>query len=1005
MTDIFKELDMQPPTTPPAPSDPSKLQREQSGYWKPPAAQLPDSPVPKRSKKWIVLTITGVVVAGALAGGYIAYSKGYLAIPGLTPKTDQLFDKMVDSITDIKNAQYSIRLSIKGEPRNTKYTPLFPPTNGNANINASVSGLFKQRGTVAGVSTTAATNENVNVTANANANGNANSAGNTNAFVIEDIGANVGLGQPSSPLLGIGGFPDLNDYYSSLFQFIPSDINLSGGISIYFEADKKLSVADGSIRIDGSYTGSDISAAVDLEARKKGQDIYGIINKFPNLFIDIASIKGKWVHLNSDDSDWFDPKSLDEIDTREFIDMFKRIFKIALKEKLYTVKQKLPAETIAGVKSEHYLIKFDPTKLAPVFDAFISEERAKNSKNVNAYEDLRKSFSDPEYIALQQRLADNSRIEIWVDKVKGYLRQIKSDLVIVPPENVEKLKSKQFLVSTLLTMEKVNQKVSIDVPNDPIGMDEATRLLTGITKEQQQAEKQLDRVSSVRSMLYSYKSAKSAYPQSLDELTAYVQQKKDFCSANEATGTSQEKARDAKRKSDLRQLSLGLQSKADESPSFAYPAKLSDAASSFGTNTNSMPNDPSSNKEYGYTVCNSGKSFVLSTTLEAYDADKTYSLNENGVSQTGAVLTCGDTTAKSSTESDDCSYSSITYSSKSYDTTDLYTSKPFGYERTSDDFRLTYVVRLADLKDDYRKDYYADGTNTATSKDESTEKETSSEKYAREHPVNTNVNRNTNSNINLNTNTNTSSTVVSPVSTTELPRGSSNASITMVEYIDFESAFDAQHMNTMHMVMANYGSGVRWVVRQYPLESFHLQARAAAIGALCARKLGSEEQYWRYIEDLFAISHANSSKLSTELIAQAATNVGLNAGSFTSCTASSEISSQLAADKSSAETAGVSGVPTTFLIDKNGSVIATLAGAQPVSAFTSIIASYVTAGQKDTDNDGLNDDFERYSLWTDPNSDDTDKDGYKDKVEVDGGFNPTGAGKATADQLLRFGPF
>ncbi len=733
MTDIFKELGMQPPA-PTAPADPASQQREQAGYWKPPAPHLTGEPVTKRSKKWVVLTVIGIVVAGALVGGYIAYSKGYLAIPGLTPKTDELFEKMVDSITDIKNAQYSLRLTVKGEPRNTKYTPLFPATNGNANINASLSDLFKPRGAVAGVSTTAASDSTANV-----------NASNTNAFVVEDIGVNVGLGQASNPLLGLGGFPDLNDYYSSLFQFIPSDINLTGGISVYFEADKKLSAADGSIRIDGSYTGSDISAAVDLEARKKGKDLYGIINKFPNLFIDIAAIKGKWVHLNSDDSDWFDPESLDEIDTREFIDTFKRIFKIALKEKLYTVKQKLPAETIAGVKSEHYLVNVDPTKITAVFDAFISEERAKNSNSISTYEDMRKSFSDPEYLAMQQRVADNSRIEIWVDKVKGYLRQVKSDLVIVPPENVEKLKNRQFLISTLLTMEKVNQKVSIDAPNDPIGMDEATRLLTGITKEQQQAEKQLNRVGDVRAMLQSYKGTNNAFPQSLDELTTYVNEKKDSCKANEATGTAQEIARDAKRKSDLRQLALALQSKADESSPFAYPVKLSDAASFFGTNTNSMPNDPSSNKEYGYSVCNNGKSFVLSTTLEAYDTDKTYSLNESGVSQTGEALTCGDPKALTSSASDDYACSTITYSGKYYNATDLYTSKPFGYERTSDDFRLTYVVRIADLKDDYRKDYYADGTNTATSKDESLEKETSSEKYAREHPVNTNRNSNTNS--------------------------------------------------------------------------------------------------------------------------------------------------------------------------------------------------------------------------------------------------------------------
>ncbi|PJE58277.1 MAG: hypothetical protein COU81_01570, partial [Candidatus Portnoybacteria bacterium CG10_big_fil_rev_8_21_14_0_10_36_7] len=47
----------------------------------------------------------------------------------------------------------------------------------------------------------------------------------------------------------------------------------------------------------------------------------------------------------------------------------------------------------------------------------------------------------------------------------------------------------------------------------------------------------------------------------------------------------------------------------------------------------------------------------------------------------------------------------------------------------------------------------------------------------------------------------------------------------------------------------------------------------------------------------------------------------------------------------------------------------------------------------DSDNDGLSDEDEINIYSTNPNNSDSDSDGYKDGVEVLGGFNPNGAGK------------
>jgi len=501
--DIFADMEptrnpvMPTPTAAPTPSQPA-LQPAKEGYWKPDLPETPEKVSSKGSRKWILFTVIGVVVAGLLGGGYFAWSKGYLAIPGITPKTDQLFDRMVDSISDVKNAQYSLRMSIKSEPRSTKATEIFLK---NANTNTNVN---------------AVTNSNSTVISN------------TNTYQIEDVGGQIGLGTAdlAGTLLGMSGLSDADAF----FKTFPADIDLSGGIMLYFEADKKLSVANGSIRIDGTYTGGDASVSIDLEARKKNADLYGIVNKFPSFFgIDPSGIKGKWIKLNSGDyADSIDPKSFDEVDTQEIITGLKTNLKRALQQKLFTVQQKLPAETIGGIKSEHYLIKIDTTKIVDVYNAFIEEERTKGT-DVKQFETVRDDINKPENIATLQRIVDNSRVEIWVDKVKGLLRQTKWELTLVPPAGIERLKDKQFLLSTTLTLEKVNENVSVDVPSNPVDMDEAARLLTGVTKEEQQLQKQLDRVGDLQRVLNAYQKKIGSYPDTLDQLTPKMRELDTAC--------------------------------------------------------------------------------------------------------------------------------------------------------------------------------------------------------------------------------------------------------------------------------------------------------------------------------------------------------------------------------------------------------------------------------------------------------------------------------------------
>jgi hypothetical protein len=70
---------------------------------------------------------------------------------------------------------------------------------------------------------------------------------------------------------------------------------------------------------------------------------------------------------------------------------------------------------------------------------------------------------------------------------------------------------------------------------------------------------------------------------------------------------------------------------------------------------------------------------------------------------------------------------------------------------------------------------------------------------------------------------------------------------------------------------------------------------------------------------------------------------------------------------------------------------------------TNTNANTNTVDTTDSDQDGLTDVAEKTIYQTNPNKADTDDDTYSDKTEIDGGYNPNGQGKATAEQLLLWG--
>jgi len=91
---------------------------------------------------------------------------------------------------------------------------------------------------------------------------------------------------------------------------------------------------------------------------------------------------------------------------------------------------------------------------------------------------------------------------------------------------------------------------------------------------------------------------------------------------------------------------------------------------------------------------------------------------------------------------------------------------------------------------------------------------------------------------------------LTPVSTQDHITGTANASITIIEYSDFQCPFCKRFYPTTQQVLKDYQGKVRLVYRHFPLTQIHPYAQAMAEASECAAEQG---KFWEYVDALFTL--------------------------------------------------------------------------------------------------------------------------------------------------------
>jgi protein-disulfide isomerase len=142
-----------------------------------------------------------------------------------------------------------------------------------------------------------------------------------------------------------------------------------------------------------------------------------------------------------------------------------------------------------------------------------------------------------------------------------------------------------------------------------------------------------------------------------------------------------------------------------------------------------------------------------------------------------------------------------------------------------------------------------------------------------------------------------------------LVKGDPNAPITIVEFTDMQCPFCGRYAeNTLSKIDQEYikSGKVRYIVKDFPLESIHPNALRAAEATHCAAE---QNKAWEMHDRLFA----NQQKLTKEDITAHAAALGLDSAKFEACLDSDRYAADIRKEIAVGQSSGVNGTPTFFL--------------------------------------------------------------------------------------------
>jgi protein-disulfide isomerase len=162
--------------------------------------------------------------------------------------------------------------------------------------------------------------------------------------------------------------------------------------------------------------------------------------------------------------------------------------------------------------------------------------------------------------------------------------------------------------------------------------------------------------------------------------------------------------------------------------------------------------------------------------------------------------------------------------------------------------------------------------------------------------------------------------------------GNADAGISIVTFTDFECPYCASFHSVLKRIVGESKGGVNLEYINFPL-AMHPNATFEAAASECVAKLGTNDNYWIFVDKLFANSFAD-----IDSIKDTVTATGVDILDFTDCMADGAPWITVEKDYKLGESIGVNGTPASIIFKNSTGAYETVEGTQTIAFMNDIIA-------------------------------------------------------------------
>ena len=165
--------------------------------------------------------------------------------------------------------------------------------------------------------------------------------------------------------------------------------------------------------------------------------------------------------------------------------------------------------------------------------------------------------------------------------------------------------------------------------------------------------------------------------------------------------------------------------------------------------------------------------------------------------------------------------------------------------------------------------------------------------------------------------------------------GPENAKITILEFADASCGYCKRQVGqdkTVDNVMAQYPNDVNVIFKNFPIFN-----ETAALAMACSEDYLTPENYHAYVVAVFQAEDATS----VDALANLAANYGADATTIANCVNNGEKAEEVSTTMSEGQAFGISGTPSSVIINNESGEFSLIPGAYPAETFIETIASFL----------------------------------------------------------------